>query len=99
MAAARRPRRTEGERRRRREKARNSASCPGTNCPGTNCPGTNCPGTKPGLRSAPDPGPAAGAEARAGRELGAAFCAVLDGGRERLAAAHAKTRTRRVLRL
>ena len=36
---------------------------------------------------------------RAGRELGAAFGAVLDGGRQRLAAAHAELRARRVLRL
>src|SRR6266567_3200577 len=57
------------------------------------------PGAEPGLRSAADSGTAAGAKVRAGRELSAAFGAVLDGGRERLAAAHAEARARRVLRL
>src|SRR6185312_10501951 len=88
-------------------RSRTTAGSPGRSSGSSSSPRTatsarppNPPGTEPAaVPSAADAGAAAGAEVRAGRELGAAFRAVLDGGRERLTAAHAELRSRRVLRL
>src|SRR5262249_20595942 len=88
-------------------RSRTTAGSPGRSSGSSSSPRTatsarppNPPGTEPGaVGSGADAGAAAGAEVRAGREFGAALRAVLDGGRERLTAAHAELRPRRVLRL
>src|SRR6266576_1250913 len=88
----------------RSSRSRTTAGSPGRSSGSSSSPRTatsarppNPPGTEPAaVPSAADAGAAAGAEVRAGREFGAALRAVLDGGRERLTAAHAELRPRRV---